>query len=107
MRANAGEHAGTPLAHRRPYQIERRAFATCQKVWPGVRVLCASEPIELAGYIDSIGEPRLVLDMLVGDLQRVIEYPALGFAVEQHVPDDVHAAYERLIDAGYTSRLMT
>jgi hypothetical protein len=45
--------------------------------------------------------------MLVGDLQRVIEYPALGFAVEQDVPDDVRIAYERLIKAGYISRLMT
>jgi hypothetical protein len=44
--------------------------------------------------------------MLVGDLQRVIEYPKLGFAVEQHVPEDVHAAYESLIRAGFTSRLI-
>jgi hypothetical protein len=33
-------------------------------------------------------------------------YPALGFAVEQEVPDDVRAAYERLIEAGFTSRLV-
>ncbi|NDZ56301.1 hypothetical protein G3I47_03260 [Streptomyces anulatus] len=46
------------------------------------------------------------LDMLVGDLQRVIEYPKLGFAVEQEIPEDVHAAYERLIRAGFTSRLL-
>lgn len=96
---------GSVLLISKPY-MERRAFATCQKVWPQVEVVCASEPIEFADYIDSIGDPALVLDMLVGDLQRVIEYPALGFAVEQEVPDDVRAAYERLIDAGYISRLM-
>jgi uncharacterized SAM-binding protein YcdF (DUF218 family) len=90
----------------KPY-MERRAFATCQKVWPEVEVICASEPIAFADYIDSIGDPGLVLDMLVGDLQRVIEYPVLGFAVEQDVPDDVQIAYERLIEAGYISRLMT
>lgn len=88
----------------KPY-MERRAFATCQKLWPGVRALCASEPIDLAGYIEGIGDAKLVVDMVVGDLQRVIEYPALGFAVEQQVPDDVHAAYQRLVDAGYTNRL--
>ena len=36
--------------------------------------------------------------MLVGDLQRVIEYPKLDFAIEQDVPEDVHAAYESLIE---------
>jgi hypothetical protein len=87
--------------------MERRAFATCQKVWPDVQAFCSSEPIEFNDYVESIGDPELVLDMLVGDLQRIIEYPALDFAVEQYVPDDVHAAYLRLIDAGFTSRLMT
>jgi len=36
----------------------------------------------------------------------VIEYPDRGFAVEQHVPDDVRAAYRALVDAGFTSRLI-
>jgi uncharacterized SAM-binding protein YcdF (DUF218 family) len=90
----------------KPY-MERRAFATCRQLWPEIEVICASEPIAFADYIDSIGDVRLVLDMLVGDLQRVIEYPALGFAVEQEVPDDVRTAYGRMIEAGYISRLLT
>ncbi|MBB5838260.1 YdcF family protein [Kribbella italica] len=96
---------GSVLLISKPY-MERRAFATCQKVWPEVEAVCASESIEFADYLDSIGDSSLVLDMLVGDLQRVIEYPALGFAVEQVVPDDVSAAYGRLIEAGYVSRLI-
>jgi uncharacterized SAM-binding protein YcdF (DUF218 family) len=90
----------------KPY-MERRAFATCQKVWPDVRAICASEPIGFDEYLASIGDTKLVLDMLVGDLQRVMEYPALGFAVEQDIPDHVEAVYHRLISVGYTSRLMT
>jgi hypothetical protein len=43
----------------------------------------------------------------VGDLQRVIEYPKLGFAVEQDVPEDVHAAYQALVHDGFTSRLLS
>ena len=79
----------------------------CRKVWPEVEVICASEPIELADYIAGIGDPRLVLDMLVGDLQRVIEYPTLGFAIDQELPNNVRDAYNRLVEAGYTGRLMT
>lgn len=104
--AASNEAVGSVMLICKPY-MERRAFATCQRVWPEVQVICASEPIDFASYIETIGEPGLVLDMLVGDLQRVIEYPALGFAVEQQVPDAVHAAYQRLIDGGFTSRLMT
>jgi uncharacterized SAM-binding protein YcdF (DUF218 family) len=103
--AGSGGPVESVLLISKPY-MERRAFATCQKVWPEVRVFCASEPIDLAHYIEGIGDARLVVDMVVGDLQRVIEYPALGFAVEQEVPDDVRAAYERLIEAGFTSRLV-
>lgn len=55
----------------------------------------------------ALGDTKLVLDMQVGDLQRVMAYPALGFAVEQDILDDVETAYLRLICAGYTGRLMT
>jgi uncharacterized SAM-binding protein YcdF (DUF218 family) len=96
----------TVLLISKPY-MERRAYATCQKVWPEVRPICASEPIGFDEYVASIGDPKLVLDMLVGDLQRVMEYPALGFAIEQPVPETVKTAYRHLTSAGYTSRLIT
>jgi hypothetical protein len=86
--------------------MERRSYATCRKLWPEADVVCASEPLELDDYIKSIGDEKLVVNMLVGDLQRVIEYPKLGFAVEQEVPRDVHDAYERLLRAGFDSRLI-
>ncbi len=87
-----------------PY-MQRRAFATCRKVWPDVDIVCASEPIEFVEYAKAIGNPPVVLDMIVGDMQRIMEYPKKGFAIEQHVPQAVQDAYERLVNAGYTSRL--
>jgi uncharacterized SAM-binding protein YcdF (DUF218 family) len=102
------EHGHQPhslLLISKPY-MERRAFATCRKVWPEVEVICASEPLKFHDYVQSIGDEKLVIDMLVGDLQRVIEYPKLGFAVEQDVPADVLAAFRRLLDAGFDSRLL-
>ncbi|MFG2876770.1 YdcF family protein [Streptomyces sp. NPDC048337] len=95
----------TVLLVSKPY-MERRSFATARKLWPEVEVLCASEPLELDDYIKSIGDEKLVLDMLVGDLQRVMEYPKLGFAIAQDVPEEVRAAYESLIRDGFTSRLI-
>ena len=96
---------GSLLLISKPY-MERRAYATCRKVWPEVEVICASEPLKLDDYVQSIGDDKLVIDMLVGDLQRVIEYPRLGFAIEQDVPADVLAAYEQLLATGFDSRVL-
>ncbi|MCI2416434.1 YdcF family protein [Saccharopolyspora sp. K220] len=89
----------------KPY-MQRRAFATCRKLWPEVDIVCASEPLSLADYSTAFGDERLVIDMLVGDLQRIIEYPKLGFAIEQQVPDDVRRACDRLISAGFDSHVL-
>jgi uncharacterized SAM-binding protein YcdF (DUF218 family) len=89
----------------KPY-MQRRAYATARKLWPQVNVVCASEDLSFDDYLKQMADDTLVIDMLVGDLQRVIEYPARGFAVTQEVPAGVQAAYERLIAAGFTSRLI-
>lgn len=103
--AAAGITPETVLLVSMPY-MERRSFATARKMWPEAAVICASEPVEFDDYLKSIGDEKLVTDQLVGDLQRVIEYPKLGFAIEQDVPEDVHAAYESLIAARFDSRLL-
>ncbi|MEW2375999.1 YdcF family protein [Micromonospora sp. NPDC047812] len=89
----------------RPYQ-QRRAYATCKLMWPEVDVVCASNPLELDDYVRSIGDPRRVVDMLVGDTQRIEVYAERGFAIPQEMPDEVRVAFERLVVAGYTSRLI-
>ncbi|MFJ6573878.1 YdcF family protein [Streptomyces sp. NPDC091292] len=101
----AGVRPRSALLITMPY-MERRAFATCRKQWPDVHVVCASDPLSFDAYLKVMGDEEAVIDMMVGDLQRVIEYPALGFAISQDVPEDVHAAYESLLHAGFTSRLI-
>jgi uncharacterized SAM-binding protein YcdF (DUF218 family) len=89
----------------RPYQ-QRRAYATCKKLWPEVDVVCASHPLSLDDYVTSIGDVDKVINMLVGDTQRIDTYAELGFAIPQDVPTEVRHAYDRLVAAGYTSRLV-
>jgi uncharacterized SAM-binding protein YcdF (DUF218 family) len=103
--AEAGIPVTSVMLISKPY-MQRRAYATIRKAWPEAEPVCASEDITFDEYLKSIGEDRLVIDMLVGDLQRIIEYPARGFAIDQDVPADVTDAYQRLIAAGYNSRLM-
>ena len=103
--AQHGQQPVSLLLISKPY-MERRAFATCRKLWPEVSVICASEPLKFDDYVQSIGDEKLVIDMLVGDLQRVIEYPKQGFAIEQEVPAGVLGAYDRLLGRGFDSRLL-
>jgi uncharacterized SAM-binding protein YcdF (DUF218 family) len=101
----AGVDVSSVLLISKPYE-ERRAYATARKQWPEVEIVSASTPMTLDDYVDSIGDPRLVIDMLVGALQRLLVYPEQGFMIGQPVPDDVLEAYERLCRGGFTSRLL-
>jgi uncharacterized SAM-binding protein YcdF (DUF218 family) len=89
----------------RPYQ-QRRAYATCRKIWPEVDVICTSLPLPLAEYVETIGDVDRVLNMLVGDTQRIEIFAQRGFAVPQPMPDTVKQAYDELVQHGYTARLL-
>ncbi|WP_371773051.1 YdcF family protein [Streptomyces sp. NBC_01438] len=102
---DAGVDVSSVLLISKPYE-ERRAHATARKLWPGVEFVSASEPITFEEYLTSIQDDRMVIDMLVGALQRLMIYPAQGFMAPDPVPDEVAAAYERLRLAGFTSRLV-
>jgi len=101
----AGIHPRSLLLITMPY-MERRAFATCRKQWPEAEVVCASDPLPFDTYLKAMGDEETVIGMMVGDLQRVIEYPDLGFAISQDVPEDVHAAYASLVRDGFTDYLV-
>ncbi|MFE2888525.1 YdcF family protein [Streptomyces sp. NPDC059272] len=89
----------------KPYE-ERRSYAMMRKLWPEVEVVCASTRMSLEEYADTIRDARMVIDMIVGALQRMIVFPGWHLAIEQDVPDAVMTAYERLCIAGFTGRLL-
>jgi hypothetical protein len=41
-----------------------------------------------------------VIDIMVGDLQRIKLYAEKGFQVYQEIPTEVWKAYERLVELG-------
>ncbi|MFC9404351.1 YdcF family protein [[Kitasatospora] papulosa] len=100
-----GVEVASVLLISKPYE-ERRAYATARKLWPEVEIVSASTPMTLDEYVDSIGDARLAIDMVTGALQRLMIYPDQGFMIRQPVPADVAEAYQRLRQAGFTSRLL-
>ncbi|MEV4942213.1 YdcF family protein [Streptomyces zaomyceticus] len=103
--AEAGIEVSSVLLISKPYE-ERRAYATARKLWPEVEIVSASSPLTLQDYVDSIGDARMVIDMLVGALQRLLIYPEQGFMISQTVDPEVIASYERLCRGGFTNRLL-
>jgi hypothetical protein len=90
--------------------MERRAYATFRKVWPEKTAIVTSPRVSfedyLARYSNASLSERDVIGIMVGDLQRIREYPARGFQIEQEIPADVWAAFLRLVELGYDSHLI-
>ena len=91
----------------KPY-MERRALATFDIQWPdrSTRLTVTSPPIAFSDYFDDQQLFDDVLAIMVGDLQRIVEYPKRGLQSEQTIPSVVMDAYERLIAKGYTRHLL-
>lgn len=92
----------------KPY-MERRTYATFKKQWPGeeTEISVTSPLLSYAEYMSgSTIDKDFVISVMVGDLQRIREYPKLGYQVAQKIPDEVWQAYEALVKAGYTKHLM-
>jgi uncharacterized SAM-binding protein YcdF (DUF218 family) len=89
----------------KPY-MERRTYATFMKLWPGKRGIVASPPIPFPEYPTAELPKELVINIMVGDLQRIRVYPGRGFQIEQEIPDDVWQAFERLVELGYDKHLI-
>jgi hypothetical protein len=47
-----------------------------------------------------------VINIMVGDLQRIRFYPEKGFQIFQEIPADVWQAYEQLVASGFNKHLM-
>lgn len=90
----------------RPYQI-RRSWAMFRKLWPDVPVQPASQQLPLPDYLEAIGDTKRVVDGIVGDTQRIVELPKRDLAIPQELPNEVSDAFQRLCEAGFTSRLMS
>jgi uncharacterized SAM-binding protein YcdF (DUF218 family) len=94
----------------KPY-MERRSYATFRKLWPDKHVLVTSPRVSLDDYLSAYSNESLtaadVVSIMVGDLQRIREYPARGFQIPQEIPADVWSAFLRLVEAGYDRHLIS
>jgi uncharacterized SAM-binding protein YcdF (DUF218 family) len=103
--AERGIHPRRVIAVQKPY-MERRTLATFQQEWPEVEVLVTSPQIGFDDYPNAAISRDDVIHIMLGDLQRLTVYGEKGWSARQEIPADVQGAFDRLVKAGYTRRLL-
>jgi len=89
----------------KPY-MERRSYATFKKYWPDKKLIVTSPQIPFLDYPNGEIPLEKVVNIMVGDLQRIKIYPDQGFQIFQEIPKDVWQAYEQLVELGYDKHLV-
>ncbi|MEO6870458.1 MAG: YdcF family protein [Ginsengibacter sp.] len=89
----------------KPY-MERRSYATFKKQWPGKDIIVTSPQISFRDYPTPEIPIEKVINIMVGDLQRIRIYPEKGFHIFQEIPATVWQAYKRLVELGFDNHLL-
>lgn len=89
----------------KPY-MERRSYATFKKHWPDKELVVTSPQIPFDEYATSDIPMEQVINIMVGDMQRIKVYYEKGFQIYQEVPADIEDAFEQLVALGYDSHLI-
>lgn len=88
--------------------MERRAYPAFRNYWPeqSTKLIVTSMPISYEEYVGKIIEKEVIINIMVGDLQRIKLYPEMGFQIYQEIPDEVWSAYEELVRLGFDKHLI-
>ena len=86
--------------------MERRVYAAFRSQWPEKTIWVASPPISFRDYPNEEISLDEMINIMVGDFQRIVEYPKLGYQIAMDVPPAVQAAFQVLVSAGYDRQLL-
>ncbi|MEJ0011272.1 MAG: YdcF family protein [Bauldia sp.] len=84
----------------KPYMC-RRAYATASKQWPEIEWQVTAPNISFEDYPTEEIPVQRVINLMVGDLQRMKVYADKGLQSAVDIPPKVWKTYEMLRDAGY------
>ncbi|MEQ6118153.1 YdcF family protein [Reichenbachiella sp. MALMAid0571] len=84
----------------------RRAIATAEIQWPEIEHSADCVNVEMENQVVDGHCLEDLINEMVGDIQRIVEYPKKGFQSEQYMPEDIKQAYQNLIDLGYDKHIM-
>ena len=90
--------------------VQRRVMAIMGVSWPEAECTMTSPELGIEEYIarssaQGLGEDR-VIEILVGDVQRIRVYAERGYQLPQQFPEKVREAFYSLVRQGYTRDLV-
>ncbi len=83
-----------------------RVKLTAEAQWPEITSYVSCPSIEFPHEISNVVGILGVINEMVGDIERVQQYPTLGFQVPHQLPKNILNAWGYLIDQGFTEHLM-
>ena len=86
--------------------MQRRTMATHAVYWPEMPATVASPSIALEQYFTAELTPERIVNIMMGDLQRLWIYARRGWSAPQIIPQEVRNAFDRLVQLGYTKHLI-
>jgi uncharacterized SAM-binding protein YcdF (DUF218 family) len=104
-----GLPCGKILGVHKPF-MERRIYAAWQVYWPEAELVITSPQVGLEEYIrNSVAQGMTeqgVIDVIVGDFQRISVYARLGYQIPQEIPPQAEEAFRTLVALGCTGELV-
>lgn len=86
--------------------MQRRVWATLAVEWPEMRATLASPRMTLDEYFTVDLPAEKIINIMMGDLQRIWVYGRRGWSAPQVIPAEVREAYQSLIAFGFTKHLI-
>jgi len=86
--------------------MQRRVWATLAVEWPAMRATLASPNMTLDEYFTDELPAEKIINIMLGDLQRIWIYGRRGWSAPQTIPAEVREAYQGLIALGFTRHLI-
>lgn len=89
----------------KPFML-RRVYATAMKQWPEMKFTVSAPKLSFDDYFNGVLPKDYVINIMVGDTQRIKVYAEKGFQIPQVIPDDVWESFEELVKRGYSDHII-
>ncbi|MFT5225861.1 MAG: uncharacterized SAM-binding protein YcdF (DUF218 family) [Polaribacter sp.] len=83
-----------------------RVKLTAEIQWPEVKSIVSCPEIKFPDEVSNIIGVWGVINEMVGDIERILKYPELGFQAVHSIPEDITQNWNYLVEQGFTYHLM-
>ncbi len=89
----------------KPYSL-LRVKLTVERYWPGIEAHFSAPEIVFPEAVSNVVGVLGVIGEMVGDIDRIQHYPALGYQAAHTLPGEIIDAWHYLIEQGFTNHLI-